>query len=144
MLKTEKEKKEKINEQVNKEIALVRKEKKKNKIDKPKKSYIKFKVGDSVRMFDGRSVGSIDLIEKNKATVNYGVFKTQVGLDLLEIVEGKQNKMKELIVFYDGPCVLCNSIILKLCKWDKNDNIRFTNLESDYAKTFLRIIQVLP
>jgi len=92
LLKTEKEKKKKINEQVNKEIALVRKEKKKNKIDKPKKSNIKLKVGDSVRMFDGRSVGSIDLIEKNKAIVNYGVFKTQVSLDLLEIVEDKQNK----------------------------------------------------
>ncbi len=92
LLKTEKEKKKKINEQVNKEIALVRKEKKKNKIDKPKKSIIKLKVGDSVRMFDGRSVGSIDLIEKNKAIVNYGVFKTQVSLDLLEIVEDKQNK----------------------------------------------------
>ena len=92
LLKTEKEKKKKINEQVNKEIALVRKEKKKNKIDKPKKSNIKLKVGDSVRMFDGRSVGSIDLIEKNKAIVNYGVFKTQVNLDLLELVEDKQNK----------------------------------------------------
>ena len=92
LLKTEKEKKKKINEQVNKEIALVRKEKKKNKIDKRKKSNIKLKVGDSVRMFDGRSVGSIDLIEKNKAIVNYGVFKTQVSLDLLEIVEDKQNK----------------------------------------------------
>ena len=92
LLKTEKEKKKKINEQVNKEIALVRKEKKKNKIDKPKKSNIKLKVGDSVRMFDGRSVGSIDLIEKNKAIVNYGVFKTQVSLDLLEIVEDKQTK----------------------------------------------------
>ena len=92
LLKTEKEKKKKINEQVNKEIALVRKEKKQNKIDKPKKSNIKLKVGDSVRMFDGRSVGSIDLIEKNKAIVNYGVFKTQVSLDLLEIVEDKQNK----------------------------------------------------
>lgn len=89
LLKTEKEKKKKINEQVNKEIALVRKEKKKNKIDRPKKSNIKLKVGDSVRMFDGRSVGSIDLIEKNKAIVNYGVFKTQVSLDLLEIVEDK-------------------------------------------------------
>ena len=92
LLKNEKEKKKKINEQVNKEIALVRKEKKKNKIDRPKKSNIKLKVGDSVRMFDGRSVGSIDLIEKNKAIVNYGVFKTQVSLDLLEIVEDKQNK----------------------------------------------------
>ena len=92
LLKTEKEKKKKINEQVNKEIALVRKEKKKNKIDRPNKSNITLKVGDSVRMFDGRSVGSIDLIEKNKAIVNYGVFKTQVSLDLLEIVEDKQNK----------------------------------------------------
>ena len=46
--------------------------------------------------------------------------------------------MKELIVFYDGPCVLCNSIILKLCKWDKNDNIRFTSLDSDYAKSFFK------
>ena len=98
MLKTEKEKEKKerknkkINEKVNKEIALVRKEKKKNKIDKQKKSKIKLKVGDSVRMFDGRSVGSIDLIEKNKAIVNYGVFKTQVSLELLEIVEDKQNK----------------------------------------------------
>ena len=62
--KTEKEKKKKINEQVNKGGALVRKEK--NKIDKPKKSNIKLKVGDSVRMFDGRSVGSIDLMKKIK------------------------------------------------------------------------------
>ena len=40
-------------------------------------------------MFDGRSVGSIDSIEKNKAIVNYGVFKTKVNLDLLEFVKEK-------------------------------------------------------
>ena len=42
-------------------------------------------------MFDGRSVGSIDSIEKNKAIVNYGVFTTKVNLDLLEFVN-KKNK----------------------------------------------------
>ena len=40
-------------------------------------------------MFDGRSVGSIDSIEKNKAIVNYGVFTTKVNLDLLEFVNEK-------------------------------------------------------
>jgi DNA mismatch repair protein MutS2 len=47
----------------------------------------KLNVGDRVRMFDGRSIGSIDTIEKNKAIVNYGVFTTQVNLELLELVE---------------------------------------------------------
>ena len=45
------------------------------------------KVGDRVRMLDGRSVGSIDSIEKNKATVNYGIFTSKVSLDELELVE---------------------------------------------------------
>jgi len=44
-------------------------------------------VGDQVRLFDGRSVGSIDAIEKQKAIVNYGAFTTQVSLDLLELVK---------------------------------------------------------
>ena len=44
-----------------------------------------FKVGDKVRMLDGKSVGSIDAIEKQKAIVNYGLFTTQVSLDQLEI-----------------------------------------------------------
>jgi len=38
-------------------------------------------------MQDGRSVGSIDKIEKNKATVNYGLFTTLVNMDLLDLVE---------------------------------------------------------
>lgn len=45
------------------------------------------KVGDRVRMFDGKAVGSIDAIERNKATVNYGLFTSKVGLELLELVE---------------------------------------------------------
>jgi len=38
-------------------------------------------------MIDGKAVGSIDTIEKNKATVNYGMFTSKVSLDQLEFVE---------------------------------------------------------
>ena len=47
------------------------------------------KQGDRVRMFDGKAVGTIDSIEKNKAVVNYGLFTTHVSLDQLELVEAK-------------------------------------------------------
>ena len=67
------------------EIRIAKKEKKlKPIIEKPKAI---LKVGDRVRMFDGKAVGSIDNIEKNKATVNYGMFTSKVSLDLLELVE---------------------------------------------------------
>lgn len=67
------------------EIRVAKKEKKlKPVIEKPKAI---LKVGDRVRMFDGKAVGSIDNIEKNKATVNYGMFTSKVSLDLLELVE---------------------------------------------------------
>ena len=46
-----------------------------------------FKVGDQVRLFDGKSVGTIDSIEKRKAVVNYGVFTTQVNLEALDLVQ---------------------------------------------------------
>jgi len=49
-----------------------------------------FKVGDRVRMHDGKSVGSIDKLEKGKAVVNYGMFTTNVSVDLLELVESKK------------------------------------------------------
>ena len=62
--------------------------KKKNKAtvttSKPKPA-VDLKVGDKVRIVDGKSVGSIDAIEKQKAIVNYGLFTTQVSLDQLEI-----------------------------------------------------------
>lgn len=48
------------------------------------------KVGDRVRLLDGKAVGTIDTIEKNKALVNYGLFTTSVGLDQLELVEAKK------------------------------------------------------
>ena len=41
-----------------------------------------------------------------------------------------------ITVFFDGPCVLCNYWIKKLCIWDKNDRFRFTSIESPYAQIF--------
>ena len=81
--------KKKLDEQVKKDLVKVRKEKKKQKkqvkvVEQPKPTLV---VGDQVRLFDGRSVGSIDAIEKQKAIVNYGAFTTQVSLDLLELVK---------------------------------------------------------
>lgn len=67
------------------EIRTIKKEKKlKPVVEKPKSI---LKLGDRVRMADGKAVGTIDSIEKNKATVNYGIFTSKVSLDELELVE---------------------------------------------------------
>ena len=82
------EKKKEIIEEVTVQVEEIRAAKKEKKlkvvVEKPKPI---LKVGDRVRMFDGKAVGSIDSIEKNKATVNYGVFTSKVSLDALELVE---------------------------------------------------------
>lgn len=82
------EKKKEVIEEITVQVEEIRKEKKEKKlkvvVEKPKPI---LKVGDRVRMFDGKSVGTIDSIEKNKATVNYGVFTSKVSLEALEFVE---------------------------------------------------------
>jgi len=84
-------KKEQANQQIKKEIKEIRSQKaaKKKQEEKRKKSRPKpvLKVGDRVRLLDGKSVGSIDSIEKDKAIVNYGIFTTNVSVDQLELVE---------------------------------------------------------
>ena len=93
-----KEKKEKkaIKEEVVQKVALVRKEKKKKATEKPKETFrpkVIFKVGDQVRLFDGKAVGTVDVLEKKKAVVNYGMFTTQVNTEALELVSrAKKNK----------------------------------------------------
>ncbi len=86
--KKNREVKKEVAIEVNQKLVSIRKEKKKNKAtittSKPKPA-VDLKVGDKVRILDGKSVGSIDAIEKQKAIVNYGLFTTQVSLDQLEI-----------------------------------------------------------
>lgn len=70
------------------EIRTVKKEKKiKAKIEEENKPKVILKVGDRVRMKDGKAIGTIDAIEKTKATVNYGIFTSKVSLDQLEYVQ---------------------------------------------------------
>ena len=89
-----KSKAQKVKVEVEKKITVIRKEKKeKKRIEalKPVKPKTVLKVGDRVRMEDGRAIGSIDKIEKNKAVVNYGIFTTNISIDMLELVERSTN-----------------------------------------------------
>jgi DNA mismatch repair protein MutS2 len=78
-------------EEVEVKVEEIRKEKKEKKlkplIEKPK---VILKINDRVRMTDGKAVGTIEGIEKNKATVNYGAFLSKVNLDQLELVEASK------------------------------------------------------
>lgn len=81
-----------VKQEVEKVVEVIRekkKEAKKKAVEAPKPKAI-LKVGDRVRMEDGRAIGSIDKIEKNKAVVNYGLFTTNVSLEQLELVEAKK------------------------------------------------------
>ncbi len=83
------DKKEEITKEIEIKIEEIRKEKKEEKlkpiIEKPKPI---LKVGDRVRMHDGKAIGTIDAFDKDKkkATVNYGVFISKVSLEQLEFV----------------------------------------------------------
>jgi DNA mismatch repair protein MutS2 len=76
--------------EVEKKVEVIRERKKeeKEKAKKlpPPKPKVTLKIGDRVRMIDGRAIGTIDIIEKNKAIVNYGMFTTNVSLEELEKV----------------------------------------------------------
>ncbi|MDO6598040.1 DNA mismatch repair protein MutS [Oceanihabitans sp. 2_MG-2023] len=78
-----------VKKEAEKKVEVIRKKKKeaKKKAIVPEKPKAILKVGDRVRMEDGRAVGSIDKIEKNKAVVNYGIFTTNVSIEQLELVE---------------------------------------------------------
>ncbi|WJJ95596.1 endonuclease MutS2 [Algibacter luteus] len=85
-----KAKENQVKQEVEKKVEVIRKKKKEAKQkekEKPAAPKPTLKVGDRVRMLDGRSVGSIDKFEKGKAIVNYGMFTTNVNIELLELVE---------------------------------------------------------
>ncbi|MBD0832142.1 endonuclease MutS2 [Aestuariibaculum sediminum] len=84
-----KAKENRVKKEVEKKVEVIRekkKEAKKKAIETPKPKPI-LTIGDRVRLEDGRAVGTIDKIEKNKAVVNYGIFTTNVSIDQLELVE---------------------------------------------------------
>ncbi|UJH91621.1 DNA mismatch repair protein MutS [Antarcticibacterium sp. 1MA-6-2] len=95
--KVKKQKEQKVIKEAEKQVEEIRQrkkeEKKKVEVEKQKeanKPKANLKVGDRVRLEDGKAVGSIDNIEKGKATVNYGMFTTSVSLDQLELVQAKK------------------------------------------------------
>jgi len=88
--KKEKIKRQKVVQEVEKKVEVIRKRKQKQKelakkLPPPKPKAI-LKIGDRVRMLDGIAVGTIDNIEKKKAIVNYGTFTTNIDIDELEKV----------------------------------------------------------
>jgi len=88
VLKKEKVEKKAVVEEVAVKVAAIREKKKaeKKKPTPPPAPKIALQIGYRVRLKDGKAVGSIDAIEKNKAIVNYGMFTTNVSLDQLEFV----------------------------------------------------------
>ncbi|GAK91575.1 recombination inhibitory protein MutS2 [Nonlabens ulvanivorans] len=85
--KQEQGKKKQLENEVIQKVAKIREEKKKNPkpvvAPKPK---VTLKKNDRVRLLDSKSIGTIDQIERGKATVNYGMFTTIVSVEQLEKV----------------------------------------------------------
>ncbi len=92
--KAEKAKEKKVLQEAEKKVEEIRKKKKEKQAVEKKEEAAKprpvLKVGDRVRMQDGKAVGSIDSIEKGNAKVNYGIFTTSVSVDQLELVQRKK------------------------------------------------------
>lgn len=88
--KAVKAKEKEVQKEVEQKVEVIRARKKEEKEKRKKlpepKPKVDLKVGDRVRMLEGRAIGTIDSIEKNKAFVNYGIFTTNVSLNELEKV----------------------------------------------------------
>ena len=92
--RAQKAKERKVKQEAEKKVEVIREKKKEEKkkeiqIEKEKPK-VTLKIGDRVRLPDGRAVGTIDKIEKGKATVDYGMFTTNVDVDTLELVQRKK------------------------------------------------------
>lgn len=83
-----------VKQELSKKVEKIREKKKiekekqaqveKKEAEKPK---VKLKENDSVRMIDGKAVGTVDRFEKGKVVVNYGAFTTTVAEAQLELVK---------------------------------------------------------
>ncbi|MCK5824944.1 MAG: DNA mismatch repair protein MutS [Ichthyobacteriaceae bacterium] len=82
-------KKEEVAKEMEEKIAVIREkkiEKKKAEAINPPKPKYTLKIGDTARITGSVSYGTIERIERKKATLNYGSFTTIVNLDRLELV----------------------------------------------------------
>jgi DNA mismatch repair protein MutS2 len=88
----QKAKEKKVVQEAEKTVNVIREKKKaaKQEVEAAPKPKPIFKIGDRVRLHDGKAVGSIDKLEKNKAVINYGMFTTNVSVEQLELVEAKK------------------------------------------------------
>lgn len=87
--RVQKAKEQKVIKEVERKVEGIRKRKKREKETTnklPPKPKAALQVGDRVRMLEGRAIGTIDSIEKEKAIVNYGMFTADVSLSELEKV----------------------------------------------------------
>ncbi len=74
--------------EVLKAVKIVRKEKSsKEAIIAKKKAEYQFKIGDVVRLIDGRAQGTIERVQRKKIVINYGIFTTQAAIDQIELVK---------------------------------------------------------
>jgi DNA mismatch repair protein MutS2 len=90
--KIKEEQLKKIEKEVLPEVKKARK--KKNIIEREKAIVIEgyqFQINDRVRLIDGNAKGTIDKIEKNIATINYGMFIAKTNVDQLELVQKAKN-----------------------------------------------------
>ena len=63
---------------------------KKETIKREKALFIKdyqFTINDTVRLIDGNAKGTIEKIEKNTATINYGLFTAKTDISQIELVK---------------------------------------------------------
>ncbi|AOW19937.1 endonuclease MutS2 [Urechidicola croceus] len=89
--KVQAEKIQKIEKEILVEVEKVREIKKVEaiKIAKQKADY-KYKINDKVRLIDGKSSGTIEKIEKNNVTINFGIFTTKTSLNKIELVQASK------------------------------------------------------
>ncbi|WP_298955281.1 DNA mismatch repair protein MutS [uncultured Nonlabens sp.] len=88
-VKQQKGKQKQVEHEVIQKVQKIRTEKIKAKVSQVKEEKVPdvvFKLNDRVRLSGSKSIGTIDQIEKGKATVNYGFFTTLVALEQLEKV----------------------------------------------------------
>ncbi|PHR68873.1 MAG: DNA mismatch repair protein MutS [Lutibacter sp.] len=79
---------EKIEKEILEKVEKVREVKKEiaKKIEKQKADY-NFKPNDKVRLINATSTGTIEKVEKNIATINYGFLTTKANINKLELVQ---------------------------------------------------------